>query len=67
MRKLFSVFATATIGLIMFGCHQKGASSGDSAAFEKEVQEKLINAKEGEVIELPEGTFTMTRPLILDN
>ncbi len=66
MRKLFSVFATATIGLIMFGCDQKGASSGDSAAFEMEVQEKLINAKEGEVIELPEGTFTMTRPLILD-
>jgi nitrous oxidase accessory protein NosD len=33
---------------------------------EKELQEKFVSAKEGEVIELPEGTFTLNRPLILD-
>ena len=30
------------------------------------LQEKLITAKDGEVIELPEGTFQFTKPLSLD-
>jgi parallel beta-helix repeat protein len=52
----------------MNSCKNGGApkASANSAEFEKQIQEKLVNAKEGEVIELPEGNYTLSRPLILD-
>lgn len=53
------------VGVVLSACKNK-TTNENSAAFEKELQEKLINAKDGEVIELPEGTFTLTRSLILD-
>jgi parallel beta-helix repeat protein len=46
-------------------CNNSSAPKQD-ANFEKELQEKFINAKEGDIIELPEGTYTLTRSLILD-
>ncbi|HLP50015.1 MAG TPA: parallel beta-helix domain-containing protein [Chitinophagales bacterium] len=53
--------------LIFTSCNSgnKTAATVD-ADFEKQLQEKFINAKEGEVIELPEGTFTLNRALVLD-
>ncbi len=66
MNKIISLCCIACAALIMSSCKPKGGSTADSAAFEKEIQEKLINAKEGEVIELPEGTYSLSRPLILD-
>jgi parallel beta-helix repeat protein len=66
MKKLILPFLVITVAIIMNSCQSKGGSSAESAEFEKTLQEKLINAKEGEVIELPEGTFTLSRPLILD-
>ncbi|MFN8309103.1 MAG: parallel beta-helix domain-containing protein [Chitinophagales bacterium] len=47
-------------------CKNNQAGEAISADFEKQMQEKLVNAKEGDVIELPEGTFNLSRPLILD-
>lgn len=59
-------FFTATMAALIFvSCNNKPAATVD-AEFEKQLQEKFINAKEGEVIELPEGTFTLNRALILD-
>ncbi|HEY0262194.1 MAG TPA: parallel beta-helix domain-containing protein, partial [Chitinophagales bacterium] len=60
----FGIFALF-FGIILSAC-KNNSSSTDSATFEKELQEKLINAKDGDVIDLPEGTFTLTRSLILD-
>ena len=51
--------------LILSACKTKQTASVDST-FEKQLQEQFINAKEGDVIELPEGTFTLNRSLILD-
>ncbi len=63
MRKVL-IMAVA-VALIFASCNNKPAGAVDEQ-LEKELQEKFINAKEGEVIELPEGTFTLNRPLILD-
>lgn len=53
--------------MMLTACNSKpGSESSTSDNFEKELQEKFVNAKEGEVIELPEGTFNLSRPLILD-
>lgn len=61
--RFFILIAAAAI--ILASCNSKPAAETDSS-FEKQLQEKFINAKEGEVIELPEGTFNMSRPLVLD-
>ncbi|MCO5230938.1 MAG: right-handed parallel beta-helix repeat-containing protein [Chitinophagales bacterium] len=34
--------------------------------FQKAIQEKLINAQDGDVIELPEGTFQLTQTLFIE-
>lgn len=62
---LLAIAATA----IMFNSCKNTSTTqnaSNSAEFEKQLQEKLVNAKEGEVIELPEGTYLLSRPLILD-
>ena len=51
--------------VFLSACKTKPTASVD-ATFEKQLQEQFINAKEGDVIELPEGTFTLNRSLILD-
>lgn len=42
-----------------------GGSQNDDAVFKK-IQEQLINAKEGDVIELPEGKFQFSKGLSLE-
>lgn len=59
---LFLVFVSA----IAFTSCNTGSAPKVDAEFEKQLQEKFINAKEGEVIELPEGTYSLNRSLILD-
>lgn len=59
---LFLVFVSA---IAFTSCKNSSAPKVDPE-FEKQLQEKFINAKEGEVIELPEGTYSLTRSLILD-
>jgi parallel beta-helix repeat protein len=67
MKLPFQLVAIAFAAIIMNSCKNNASTpAAVSADFEKQIQEKLVNAKEGEVIELPEGTFTLSRPLILD-
>lgn len=63
MKKIVSLSFVAA--LFFASCNNKPAAKVD-AEFEKQLQEKFINAQEGDVIELPEGTFTLNRSLILD-
>jgi len=65
-------FPMATvICLVCFNCSQKSGTSDstisvDPSNFEKHLQELLITADSGAVIELPEGQFDITRSLSLD-
>ena len=61
MKNILSLAFIAT--LFFTSCKNNSAPKVD-AEFEKQLQEKFINAKEGDVIELPEGTFTLNRSLI---
>lgn len=66
--KIFHLLAIALSVIILNSCKEKAKEQGakNSGEFEKQLQEKLVNAKEGDVIELPEGTYNLARPLILD-
>lgn len=67
MKLYLQLIAIALTALIMNSCKNGPATpTAISADFEKQLQEKLINAKDGDVIELQEGTFNLSRPLILD-
>jgi parallel beta-helix repeat protein len=67
MKVPFQLIAISMIALIMNSCKNGStAPTTLSADFEKQLQEKLVNAKEGDVIELQEGTYNLSRPLILD-
>ncbi|HWB64829.1 MAG TPA: parallel beta-helix domain-containing protein, partial [Chitinophagales bacterium] len=63
MKKMFPMLLLATV--IAWSCNNSTAPTTDGS-FEKQLQEKFIDAKDGDVIELPEGTFMLTRSLILD-
>jgi parallel beta-helix repeat protein len=55
------------IGLLNFlSCNNTEVNTENSNNYEKQLQEKLITAQEGEIIEIPEGIFHFTRSLILD-
>jgi parallel beta-helix repeat protein len=62
--RFIATFAAAAM-LSLTACNSK-PSSGDGQNFEKELQGLFVNAKDGDIIELPEGTFQLTRPLVLD-
>ncbi len=59
------IFIALISALTFASCNSGNAPKAD-AEFEKQLQEKFINAKEGDVIELPEGTYLLNRSLILD-
>lgn len=60
---------TATVALSLAACGQSGGSRGalsaDDAAFQKNLQEQLLDAKPGTVIEIPAGTHRLDRVLTL--
>ena len=62
------LIAIAIAAITLNSCKNSASPqvASNSAEFEKQLQEKLVNAKEGDVIELPEGTYNISRPLILD-
>ena len=68
MKSFFRFSLILASALIMNSCKNGGGAktASNSAEFEKQIQERLVNAKEGEVIELPEGNYALSRPLILD-
>ncbi len=64
--KSLRIIVMAVVALGLFACNNSSQPKVTDAEFEKQIQEKLIKAKEGDVIELPEGTFNLSRPLLLD-
>lgn len=64
MKRIFFLFVMASIGIS--ACQNKATTSAGNE-FQKELQEKLKEAKEGDVIELPEGTYELNRTLLLDS
>jgi parallel beta-helix repeat protein len=61
-----SFIAFAIAGMLLVSCNNQSSSSAANNDFETQLQEKFANAKDGDIIELPEGTFTFVRPLVLD-
>lgn len=64
--KLIATFLSLTL-LSLAACDtEKPVVQSDADAnFQKQLMEKLIDAKSGDVIEIPEGTFTIDRSLSL--
>ncbi len=62
MKKLLLILSVI---VSLSACNNKPAGTVNEE-FEKQLQEKFINAKEGDVIELGEGEFFLNRPLVLD-
>ena len=54
--------------LVLSACSQEQAPQRDAgpSAFQKELQTKLINAQAGDVIEIPEGFYELSRGLSLN-
>ncbi|MEM1228981.1 MAG: parallel beta-helix domain-containing protein [Pseudomonadota bacterium] len=61
--------AAAVFGLLLTGCGDNGAATTEStaapASVEATLRAQFENAKPGDVIEVPEGTHSIRRPLIL--
>lgn len=56
-----------SISISILSCNMKPKSNAmKSEDVVSKLQEKLITAKEGDIIELPEGNFEFTKPLSLD-
>jgi len=59
--------ASLALALVLVGCGKKPAQVSQSDAdFHKKLQLQLIQAKPGEVIELPAGKWTFDRSLSLN-
>ncbi len=63
MKKLLYLSASIALTFQLASCG--GGTKNDDAVL-KEIQEKLINAKPGETIDLPEGKFSFTKGLSLE-
>ncbi|MEZ5001583.1 MAG: parallel beta-helix domain-containing protein [Chitinophagales bacterium] len=55
------------VAITFYACKNEKVEKVDTGDIEKELQTKLINAKEGDVIEIPEGRFSFTRSLSLND
>ena len=65
--KRISTLLSVAFTLIFFNCDNAPAGLQPLSAenLEKTLMEKLINAQDGELVLLPEGTFSFKRPLSL--
>jgi len=64
MKKLLAIVLIASMWAC--GSGEKEANTETIGDFEKELQTKLINAQEGDIIEIPEGRYEFKRTLSLD-
>src|SRR5690606_29518155 len=69
MQRSIFVGTIGALALLLSACQQQSAdapapSAGD-AGFARTLQERLLDAKPGDVIEVPEGTFQFDRSLSL--
>ncbi|MEQ1931666.1 MAG: parallel beta-helix domain-containing protein [Parvularculaceae bacterium] len=62
MNKLL-LLTSAAVAIV--ACGKKDAAPAPSRPFEETLQERLLDAKSGDVIEIPEGTFRFDRSLSL--
>jgi parallel beta-helix repeat protein len=67
MQKILTLIA---IGVLLSGCNkanapQESAANADDVAFQKNLQEQLLDAKPGSVIEIPAGKHHLTSGLTL--
>src|SRR5690606_24747199 len=60
---LIPVFITLT--LFLNSCTPQTSEDKTAEETERALQEMFLNAEAGDVIDLPEGTFNLTRPLSL--
>ncbi len=60
--------ATAAATLLLSGCSEEQAPQRDAgpSAFQKELQTRFINARPGDVIDIPEGFYELSRGLSLN-
>jgi parallel beta-helix repeat protein len=66
MKQIMAI-AMAVLSLSAISCKQQpGQDLLKSEDFQKALQEKFILAKNGDIIELPEGRFLLTKPLLLE-
>ncbi|PCJ83993.1 MAG: hypothetical protein COA57_10130 [Flavobacteriales bacterium] len=63
MKKTAILFLTAGV---FFACNQPVKKNKAEKSFETQLQERLLSAKAGDVIEIAEGTHKFTRSLSLD-
>lgn len=63
----FSLFPLAVL-LLLSACSKEAAPQRDagSSEFQKELQMKFINTRRGDVIEIPEGFYELSRGLSLN-
>src|SRR5215470_8631728 len=61
MKQILVLGLAAVAMAVLCGCSNKSP-----ADFQKDLQERLITAKSGDVIDLPEGKFTLDRTLSLN-
>jgi parallel beta-helix repeat protein len=59
------IFSIACV-VITAACGSGKSATEANTEFENQLLEKFANAQEGDIIELPEGTFSLQRPLVLD-
>lgn len=59
-------FAFVLLALSACNSNKSGETGKFDEEFEKQLQEQFVSAKEGDIIDLPEGHFHLNRPLILD-
>ncbi len=65
MKKILIFLLAAGMGS-MYSCNQSAKAPETNKELEKQLQEMFVNATENSVIELPEGTIQLSRPLVLD-
>lgn len=63
-----SFLSLVTVFILLSACNQEEPPQRDAGSntFQKELQTKFINAKPGDVIEIPEGFYEFTRGLSLN-
>ncbi|MCS6819447.1 MAG: right-handed parallel beta-helix repeat-containing protein [Chitinophagales bacterium] len=66
MKNSILFIALAVLIINLSACKSRKPTAESNAELENQLLEKFASAKDGDIIELPEGTITLQRPLIID-
>ena len=64
MNKLLTIYLVLCLGLS--SCKNQSSATPSDADFEAELQENINKAKDGDVIELPPGTYHISHTLVIN-